>query len=134
MRRNAAAAGIRTVIFIFLGMIGPVSLNAQALIDSVQSQPWYESISINGFVSTAYSYNFNRPDSMKNEYRVFDVNDNSFRPRILREAFNVIFQKDLLFQNLRKEGFKNRKSIPCNNPSSLLAIGDTTNRNLNKIL
>ncbi len=92
MRRNAAASGFRTVLFIFLGIIGPVSLHAEVLNDSAHSQPWYESISINGFLSSAYSYNFNRPDSMKNEYRVFDGDDNSFKV----DAFELVFQRPVI--------------------------------------
>ncbi len=43
------------------------------------AKPWYEEIAVNGFVSVAYSYNTNRPDSRTSQYRVFDVDDNSFR-------------------------------------------------------
>jgi hypothetical protein len=34
---------------------------------------------VNGFVSAAYSYNFNEPPSGKSGYRVFDFDDNSFK-------------------------------------------------------
>ncbi len=40
---------------------------------------WYEAISVNGFVSTSWSYNFNRPASGTNRYRVFDFDDNSIK-------------------------------------------------------
>jgi hypothetical protein len=40
---------------------------------------WYDEIAVNGFVSVAYSYNTNRPDSRTNQYRVFDYQDNTFR-------------------------------------------------------
>jgi len=40
---------------------------------------WYEAISVNGFVSTSWSYSFNRPASGTNRYRVFDFDDNSFK-------------------------------------------------------
>jgi hypothetical protein len=40
---------------------------------------WYDEIAVNGFVSVAYSYNTNRPDSGTNQYRVFDYQDNTFR-------------------------------------------------------
>ena len=42
-------------------------------------KPWYEEIAVNGFVSVAYSYNTNRPDSRTNQFRVFDFQDNTFR-------------------------------------------------------
>ena len=35
-------------------------------------------IAVNAFVSTAYQYNLNRPQSGVDSYRVFDYNDNSF--------------------------------------------------------
>ncbi|HKR09696.1 MAG TPA: porin [Gemmatimonadaceae bacterium] len=35
-------------------------------------------IAVNAFVSTAYQYNLNRPESGVDSYRVFDYNDNSF--------------------------------------------------------
>ena len=40
---------------------------------------WFDEIAVNGFVSVAYSYNTNRPDSRTNQYRVFDYQDNTFR-------------------------------------------------------
>ena len=42
-------------------------------------KPWYEEIAVNGFVSATYSYNTNRPDSGKNQFRVFDFDDNSIK-------------------------------------------------------
>jgi hypothetical protein len=43
------------------------------------AKPWYEEVAFNGFLSTSYSYNFNRPDSRENGYRVFDFDDNTFK-------------------------------------------------------
>lgn len=40
---------------------------------------WYEAISVNGFVSTSWSYSFNRPASGTNRYRVFDFDDDSLK-------------------------------------------------------
>ncbi len=42
-------------------------------------KPWYDEITVNGFVSVSYSYNTNRPDSRTNQYRVFDFDDGSFK-------------------------------------------------------
>ena len=42
-------------------------------------KPWYEEIAVNGFLSTSYSYNFNRPASGTNQFRVFDFDDNSIK-------------------------------------------------------
>lgn len=47
--------------------------------DSMATRPWYEVISVNGFVSSSYSYNFNRPLFPVNGYRVFDFDDKSFK-------------------------------------------------------
>src|SRR5690349_6727132 len=34
---------------------------------------------LNGFVASSYGYNFNRPPSGTNQFRVFDVADNTFQ-------------------------------------------------------
>jgi hypothetical protein len=47
--------------------------------DSTATLPWYEAISVNGFVSSSYSYNLNRPLFPVNGYRVFDFDDKSFK-------------------------------------------------------
>lgn len=41
--------------------------------------PWWESITLNGMAAGSYGYNFNRPPSRKNGYRVFYVDDNTFK-------------------------------------------------------
>jgi hypothetical protein len=56
---------------------------AQSAADSVKSVQWFETIAIHGFLSSAYVYNFNDPDLMKNQYRVFDFDDNSMKIDIL---------------------------------------------------
>ncbi|MFN7988478.1 MAG: porin [Thermoanaerobaculia bacterium] len=42
-------------------------------------RPWYETIGVNGFVTTSWSWNFNRPASGTNQLRVFDFDDNSIK-------------------------------------------------------
>lgn len=42
-------------------------------------RPWYETIGVNGFVTTSWSWNANRPASGTNQYRVFDFDDDSIR-------------------------------------------------------
>lgn len=51
--------------------------------------PWYQDITVNGFVSAAYSYNFNTPDSKTNTLRVFDFDDNTFKV----DVAEVVIQK-----------------------------------------
>lgn len=43
------------------------------------SRTWYETIGVNGFVTTSWSWNFNRPASGTNQYRVFDFDDNTIK-------------------------------------------------------
>lgn len=51
--------------------------------EPAQSSKWYENITVNGFLSASYSYNFNRPGNRKNQLRVFDAEDNSFKVDVL---------------------------------------------------
>jgi hypothetical protein len=62
-------------------------LRAQA--DAPLANPWYEQITLNGLVEVSYGYNFNRPDSGLNQYRVFDFDDNSFE----LEMLEIVAQK-----------------------------------------
>lgn len=86
------------------------------------SPKWYDELSLNVFVSTSYSYNFNKPDTMKNMYRVFDHDDNSIKLdavefSIARAALNpgdVGFRADLMAGS----------SIPAVTKSSGMEMGD----------
>ena len=51
--------------------------------------PWYQEITVNGFLSTTYSYNFNHPVSGTNQFRVFDFDDNTFKV----DVFELAIQK-----------------------------------------
>src|SRR2546425_10149288 len=78
--RVRARGGIRIrslLAFAAFATIGSVT-RAEAQ-DSTAARPWYEAISVNGFVSSSYSYNFNRPLFPVNGYRVFDFDDKSFK-------------------------------------------------------
>lgn len=50
---------------------------------------WYEEISVNGMASVSWSYNFNRPASATNQYRVFDFDDNSIKVDVV----DLVIQK-----------------------------------------
>ena len=52
-------------------------------------EPWYEEITVNGFVSATYSYNTNRPASGTNQFRVFDFDDNTVKV----DVAEVVLQK-----------------------------------------
>lgn len=43
-----------------------------------ESAPWYEQLSFNAFLSTAYSVNANRPLSRTNQFRTFDTEEGTF--------------------------------------------------------
>ena len=57
--------------------------------DSTAVPPWVGEITFNGLLATSYSYNFNRPASGTNQYRVFDVTDNTFA----LDEFELVAQK-----------------------------------------
>lgn len=44
-----------------------------------QAKGWLDDVTINGFVSFGYSYNFNKPASTTNQFRVFDFEDNAMK-------------------------------------------------------
>jgi len=52
-------------------------------------QRWYDEIAVNGFLSITYNYNFNRPDSGTNQFRTFDLYDNTF----MLDVFTLTLQK-----------------------------------------
>lgn len=43
------------------------------------ARPWYEAIAVNAFVTTSWSWSFNRPESGTNQLRVFDFDDNTMK-------------------------------------------------------
>ncbi len=67
-------------------MVIPAAVFAQSAHDTTGVRPWYESISIDAFISSGYTYNFNRPDTMINQFRVFDFSDNSFKVDVFELA------------------------------------------------
>jgi hypothetical protein len=74
-----ARAGIRRALLLAVLGAGLSTARAGRAADAAAPKPWYEEVAFNGFVSTSYSYNFNRPPSQLNGYRVFDFDDNSFK-------------------------------------------------------
>lgn len=57
---------------------------------TAQETPWYEGVTINGFVSTSFTYNLNTPASMENGYRIFDTRHNSFT----FDVFQLVVRKE----------------------------------------
>jgi hypothetical protein len=74
------------LLLAFMVATHPVCLYAQ---DSGKTPPWYDAIAFHGFVSTAYSHNFNKPDSMINSYRVFDFDDNSMKVDVVEISLST---------------------------------------------
>jgi hypothetical protein len=67
----------------------PAPTPAPAVSTAVAAKPWYEEIAVNGFLSVWYEYNTNRPASSRNQYRVFDYDDNSVNV----DAAELVIQK-----------------------------------------
>jgi hypothetical protein len=67
----------------------PAAAAAPAAPTPPPAKPWYEEISVNAFVSASYSYNFNRPATGTNQFRVFDFDDNTFKV----DVAEIVFQK-----------------------------------------
>jgi len=59
------------------GLVPARSAGAQD--GAAAAKPWYQELAVNGFVTTSYSYNFNRPGTRQNTLRVFDFDDNTFK-------------------------------------------------------
>jgi hypothetical protein len=68
--------------------IGAARANGAA--DSTGNPPaWLDEIRFNAFLSASYSYNFNKPPSRTNQFRVFDFDDNTFK----LDEFELVAQK-----------------------------------------
>ena len=74
-----AAAGQEAKLLPGQALAAPPADTATSTIAAVAPQAkWIEEIAVNAFVSTGYLYNFNRPATSANSYRVFDFSHNSF--------------------------------------------------------
>ena len=93
MRCKEISAGPRSALLLGLAMLLSATLNAQSDSDTIRVHPWYESISVDVFISSGYTYNFNRPDTMMNQFRVFDFDDNTFKIDVFELAFQKIVVK-----------------------------------------
>ena len=61
---------------------------------------WVGEVSFDGFLSASYSYNFNRPASGTNQFRVFDFDDNTFK----LDIFELVVQRRIA--EPREAGFR----------------------------
>lgn len=94
-----AARGWQLVILVAL--VGAGTLGARAArAEEVAASRWYEEVTLNGFFSTSYSYNFGHPATGTNAYRVFDVDDNTFK----LDVVELVLQRAVA--NPRDAGFR----------------------------
>jgi hypothetical protein len=71
--------GISTIITLAIAVILCHGvLLAQDSTTKSTAVDWYEALTVNGFVSSAYSFNLNMPEERINRFHIFDNNDNSF--------------------------------------------------------
>jgi putative OmpL-like beta-barrel porin-2 len=79
--------------------------------------PWTEELTLNGFLSGSYTYNFNRPASSTNQYRVFDFADDTFQ----LDVFELVAQKAVL--KPRDSGFRVDLALGSSVPRATAALG-----------
>lgn len=79
---------LRTILiaFVCMGVLACLPAGAE---EAAGNESWFQKVDINGFLSTSYSYNFNKPESGQNQFRVFDFDDNSFKV----DVFELVVQK-----------------------------------------
>ena len=115
--RRAASPRVAHIVVWLVGGVG-LSLPSSAMAaEIVPPTPWYQAIQVNGFMSTSYSYNFNRPDSRTNTLRVFDFDDNSFK----LDVFELVAQKPA--SNPRETGFRADVALGSSIPRVSAAAG-----------
>jgi hypothetical protein len=78
---------------------------------------WLNEVTLNGFLEGSYSYNFNRPASGLNGYRVFDFDDNTFK----LDVFELVAQKPTLHP--RDSGFRVDLAMGSSIPRATAAAG-----------
>jgi len=74
--------------------MSPLSAAAQALHPERGFSPaevWFRSVTVNAFAEGSYSYNFNKPDSETNTYRVFDFDEREFK----LDVFELVAQRPI---------------------------------------
>ncbi len=73
----------RTITLFALFLFTGISLHAQ-------DARWYDSVEMQGFLSTSFTYNLNTPASGENGYRIFDRHHNSFN----LDVFQLVLKRD----------------------------------------
>lgn len=102
-RSISPASLIVMILLVGAAIVSPPRLQGQdssAVVSTVQEhRPWFDGITLNSFLSFRYTYNLNSPDSRKNQFRVFDVEDNTFIVDVLELALEkpAVKQGDIGF-------------------------------------
>jgi hypothetical protein len=68
----------RAAIWVLAGaaaMAAPLRAQSQALVTPAESGPWYKRVQVDLFGSLSYTCNANHPDSNRNDFRIFDFDD-----------------------------------------------------------
>ena len=76
---------VRRFCFPVLLCLSLISASGRAQ-EAAKNVRWIDSVAIDFFISSGYSYNVNDPASGKNLYHVFDVDDNTFKVDVLELA------------------------------------------------
>ena len=71
--------------FFTISVLGVLLLasTAGAAEDSTKTPSWYQNVELHSFLSSGYSYNMNDPDNQKNQFHVFDFDDNTMKIDVL---------------------------------------------------
>jgi len=90
-RRTRAAVFVVAVLAgACVGAPRPCAADDTTAADAGARPPaWVDEFALNGFLSSSYGYNFNHPPSGTNQFRVFDVTDNTFQ----LDVFELVAQK-----------------------------------------
>jgi hypothetical protein len=87
--RKAPAAVLIVAVLAGVGASSPRRCAADDPAARPGPPAWISQVSLNGFLASSYGYNFNRPRSGTNQFRVFDVADNTFQ----LDVFELVAQK-----------------------------------------
>jgi hypothetical protein len=93
------------------------STGAASATPAVTPPAWPGEIVLNGFLEASYSYNFNRPPSRTNQFRVFDFDDNTFK----LDVFELVVQRPVA--KPRDSGFRVDLTFGSSIPQVTAAAG-----------
>ncbi len=81
---------IKKISLFFMSVCLVAGFSNTPVASGENAEEWFKKIEVNGFVSTAYTYNFNRPTNSTNAIRIFDTDDNAFK----LDVAELVFQKE----------------------------------------